>query len=80
MVLDPFCGCGTAMHAAQKLGGWIGIDITHLAIGLVKRRLIDAFPLAKFEVQGVPKESAGAAAELARADKHRGVPALGAGR
>ena len=34
IVLDPFCGCGTAVHAAHKLGRkWIGIDITHLAIG-----------------------------------------------
>ena len=33
VVLDPFCGCGTAVHAAQKLGRqWIGIDVTHLAI------------------------------------------------
>jgi site-specific DNA-methyltransferase (adenine-specific) len=38
-VLDPFCGCGTAFHSAQKFGRqWIGIDITHLAIGLIERR------------------------------------------
>jgi site-specific DNA-methyltransferase (adenine-specific) len=44
-ILDPFCGCGTAVHAAQKLGRrWIGIDITHLAISLVEKRLRDAFP------------------------------------
>ena len=43
-MLDPFCGCGTAVAAAQKLKRqWIGIDITHLAIGLIKRRLKDAF-------------------------------------
>jgi len=42
-VLDPFCGCGTTVAAAQKLGRrWIGIDITHLAIGLIKKRLADA--------------------------------------
>ena len=36
-VLDPFCGCGTAIHAAQKLNRrWIGIDITHLAISLIE--------------------------------------------
>jgi DNA modification methylase len=36
VVLDPFCGCGTAVHAAEKLKRrWIGIDITHLAISLV---------------------------------------------
>ena len=39
VVLDPFCGCGTAMHAAHKLERrWIGIDVTHLAIGLIRRR------------------------------------------
>src|SRR5947199_9460232 len=44
VVLDPFCGCGTTIHAAQKLGRqWIGIDITYLAINLIKRRLKDAF-------------------------------------
>ena len=40
LVLDPFCGCGTAIHAAQKLGrDWVGIDITHLAINLIKDRI-----------------------------------------
>jgi adenine specific DNA methylase Mod len=49
LVLDPFCGCGTAVHAAQKLNRqWVGIDITHLAIGLIERRLKDAFPGIKF--------------------------------
>ncbi len=44
VVLDPFCGCGTAVHAAQKLGRtWIGIDITRLATTLIKSRLYDAF-------------------------------------
>lgn len=44
VVLDPFCGCGTATAVAQRLNRrWIGIDITHLAIGLVKSRLRDAF-------------------------------------
>jgi site-specific DNA-methyltransferase (adenine-specific) len=71
LVLDPFCGCGTTVHAAQKLNRrWIGIDITHLAISLVKRRLIDAFPMARFEIHGVPKDL-GAALELAKADPHQ---------
>jgi site-specific DNA-methyltransferase (adenine-specific) len=71
LVLDPFCGCGTTVHAAQKLNRrWIGIDITHLAISLVKRRLIDAFPHAQFEIHGVPKD-VGAARELAKADPHQ---------
>jgi len=51
-VLDPFCGCGTAVVAAQSLGRrWIGIDITHLAITLIKHRLHD-----KFEGTGVQLE------------------------
>ena len=45
VVLDPFCGCGTTIEAAQKLGRqWIGIDITYLSIALQKYRLKDAFP------------------------------------
>lgn len=44
VVLDPFCGCGTTIAAAQKLGRtWIGIDVTHLAVGLMKLRLKDSF-------------------------------------
>jgi DNA modification methylase len=44
LILDPFCGCGTSIAAAQKLGRfWIGIDITHLAIGLIRSRLRDRF-------------------------------------
>ncbi len=44
VVLDPFCGCGTAVAAAQKVGRrWVGIDITHLAVTLMKNRLRDAF-------------------------------------
>lgn len=71
VVLDPFCGCGTTVHAAQKLNRrWIGIDLTHLAIALVKRRLVDAYPLAQFDIHGVPKD-VGAARELALQDKHQ---------
>lgn len=56
IVLDPFCGCGTTIAAAQKLGRpWIGIDITHLAITLIKARLKDSFgDAAKFKVLGEP--------------------------
>jgi hypothetical protein len=56
LVLDPFCGCGTTIAAAQKLNRrWIGIDITHLAITLIKKRLLDAFGTeAKFNVMGEP--------------------------
>ncbi|HNT74427.1 MAG TPA: DNA methyltransferase [Anaerolineae bacterium] len=71
VVLDPFCGCGTAVHAAQKLEReWIGIDITHLAIGLIEKRLKDAFPGLQFEVLGTPKDAAGAQ-ELAARDKYQ---------
>ncbi len=56
VVLDPFCGCGTAIAAAQRLNrSWIGIDITHLAITLIKHRLRDAFgDKAKYKVLGEP--------------------------
>lgn len=69
IVLDPFCGCGTAVAAAQKLGRqWIGIDITHLAIGLIKTRLRDSFGEAlQFEVIGEPVSLSGAQA-LAQED------------
>jgi DNA modification methylase len=71
VVLDPFCGCGTAVHAAQKLGRqWIGIDITHLAIGLIRRRMQDAFPTLQIDVIGEPVDLPGAQ-DLARRDKHQ---------
>lgn len=56
IILDPFCGCGTTIAAAQKLNRrWIGIDITHLAITLIKTRLKDAFGEATaFETIGEP--------------------------
>lgn len=70
LVLDPFCGCGTTVHAAQKLHRqWIGIDVTHLAVSLVERRLKEAFPGIVYEVHGVPKDIAGAS-DLAERDKH----------
>jgi DNA methylase/NACHT-associated inactive restriction endonuclease len=64
VVLDPFCGCGTAIAVAQRLNRrWIGIDITHLAIGLIKNRLDDAFgPSIRdtYEVIGEPVDLSGA--------------------
>jgi len=63
VVLDPFCGCGTAVAAAEKLGRqWIGIDITYLAISVMKQRLQDHFPGASFDIQGVPSDLTGARA------------------
>jgi len=71
VVLDPFCGCGTALHAAQKLGRrWIGIDITHLAISLIEKRLKDAFPGIEYETHGTPKDLPGAE-DLFRRDPYQ---------
>ena len=61
-VLDPFCGCGTTIAVAERLHRkWIGIDITHLAIGLMKHRLEVAFEgKAEYDVIGEPVSLAGA--------------------
>ena len=74
VVLDPFCGCGTAVAVAERLGrNWIGIDITHLAISLMKSRLRDSFgsDLSDYEVVGVPQDVASAKA-LALESEHDG--------
>jgi len=71
IVLDPFCGCGTAVAAAQKLGRkWIGIDITHLSIALQKYRLEAMFPGIQFKVVGEP-QGVGAARHLAQSDRYQ---------
>jgi site-specific DNA-methyltransferase (adenine-specific) len=71
IILDPFCGCGTAVAAAQKLDRrWIGIDITHLSIALQKYRLEHSFPGIKFKVIGEP-EDIGAAKQLANDDRYQ---------
>lgn len=71
VVLDPFCGCGTAVHAAQKLNRqWLGIDITHLAVSLIEKRMKDAFAGIVFEVEGTPKDVEGAK-DLAERDKYQ---------
>lgn len=71
-MLDPFCGCGTAIAAAQKLGrNWIGIDITHLSVALQKYRLKDNFdlePKRDYALIGEP-EDVGAARQLANDDR-----------
>lgn len=71
IVLDPFCGCGTTIHAAQKLGRrWMGIDITPLAVNLIKRRLSEAFgAAADFSIVGLPQDLDGAQALFAQ-DPH----------
>lgn len=72
VVLDPFCGCGTAISAAQNLKRkWIGIDITHLAISLIRTRLRDTFgERINFDVVGEPKDISGAIA-LSRQDRYQ---------
>jgi site-specific DNA-methyltransferase (adenine-specific) len=71
VVLDPFCGCGTSIHAAQRLGrAWVGIDITHLAISLIEGRLKEAFSGIKIDVHGTPTDIDGAR-DLARRDKYQ---------
>lgn len=71
VVLDPFCGCGTAVHAAQKLGRrWIGIDITPLATNLIRERLEDAFPGLSVPIRGWPEDMAGAIELAGQADKY----------
>jgi len=53
LILDPFCGCGTAVHAAEKLKrNWIGIDLNYLAISFTEKRLLNAFSQnLKFTIQ-----------------------------
>ncbi|ODS30365.1 MAG: adenine specific DNA methylase [Candidatus Scalindua rubra] len=57
VVLDPFCGCGTALDAAEGLKRkWIGIDITPIAVALIEKRLKDGYRsrLSPYEVHGFP--------------------------
>ena len=74
VVLDPFCGCGTAVAVAERLKRrWIGIDITHLAISLMKSRLHDTFgtQLSPYDVVGAPQDIESARA-LAAESQHDG--------
>ena len=74
VVLDPFCGCGTAVAAAENLKRrWIGIDVTHLAVALMKSRLrtaFDLYPGADYEVVGEPAD-VGSARALAEQDRYQ---------
>jgi DNA modification methylase len=71
IVLDPFCGCGTALVAAQKLDRrWIGIDVTYLSIAVMKARLKDSFGLADVDVIGQATEVEGARAMLVGTGLH----------
>ena len=65
IVLDPFCGCGTAVAVAERLKRrWIGIDVTHVSISLMKHRLHDTFgaELSDYQVIGLPEDVASARA------------------
>jgi len=72
IILDPFCGCGTTITVAEKLKRkWIGIDITHLAVSLMKHRLENSFGnKVNYKVIGEPVDLKGAE-ELAREDTYQ---------
>jgi len=73
LILDPFCGCGTTILASHKLKrNWIGIDITHLAISLIKSRLKEIHVLANkhYEIIGEPADLA-SATELANTNPYQ---------
>ena len=62
-VLDPFCGCGTTVAVAERLKrNWIGIDISILAINLIKSRIENQYPNLKdkINVDGIPTTYRGA--------------------
>ena len=70
VVLDPFCGCGTTIEAAQRLERrWIGIDVTHHAIDVIEGRLDERCPKAEYKVTGRP-ENLSEAHDLARRDPY----------
>ena len=70
LVLDPFCGCGTTIEAAERLGRqWLGIDVTHHAIEVIEGRLDERCPKAGYAVKGRP-EDMGAARDLADRDPY----------
>ncbi len=72
LVLDPFCGCGTTLAVAERLHRrWIGIDITHLAITLMRHRLEDTFgaELSPYEVIGDPQDLPSAQALFDQVDQ-----------
>lgn len=70
VVLDPFCGCGTAVAVAERLRRkWIGIDITHLAVDLIVRRLRKIEGVCPYSIVGYPEDVEGAIA-LAEREKY----------
>lgn len=70
LVLDPFCGCGTAIHAAERLGRqWVGIDVAYAAIIVIEDRIREWLPHAKYKLGGIPTGDVGARA-LAERDPY----------
>ena len=73
VVLDPFCGCGPTIAVAERLNrSWIGIDVTHLAITLIRHRLHDSFgqDLRPYQLIGDPKDLP-SAHSLAQHDRYQ---------
>jgi DNA modification methylase len=71
LVLDPFCGCGTTVAAAEALNrSWIGIDIAYIAIAIVEERLMDAYPGIEYRIHGVPRDIEGAKALFLESHKN----------
>jgi adenine specific DNA methylase Mod len=72
VVLDPFCGCGTTVEAAQKLGrNWIGIDVAIHAVKVIEGRLADRFvEKIKYAIEGMPRDYQ-SAIKLAERDKYQ---------
>ncbi len=75
VVLDAYCGCGTTVAVAQRLGRrWIGIDITYQSIALILKRLEDRYPAdwaaieADIVLDGVPRDLKSAVALANRKD------------
>lgn len=64
VVLDPFCGCGTTVDAAQRLGRkWLGIDVTYISIDLIAKRLKHIYGddiTDQYDIEGIPRDRAGA--------------------
>jgi len=81
VVLDPFCGCGTAVVAAEKLGRqWIGIDVTYIALDLMISRLTGDFDLKRnvdYDVKGDPKDAYTATKLFAQSPKQFEIWAVG---
>ncbi|RPI60156.1 MAG: site-specific DNA-methyltransferase [Planctomycetaceae bacterium] len=79
VILDPFCGCGTTIDAVETINRenrkarrrrWIGIDVTHIAVNLIKHRLTRFKPAPEYDVIGEP-QSIAAARRLAKDDPYQ---------